>query len=122
MDETPKRRSRKQEIVPGVMTWQLLERIFNNYRLWQSIYQETLDGDLNINGMTLNFSDILEGVDQLPPRQKQALVLSCLENRKEAEVAQIMGFTKWSSQVGMYKRKALKTLCDNVWNKENYDG
>lgn len=118
MDEAPRRRSRKQEIVPGKMTWQLLEKILNNHHLWREVYQETLDSTLVINGMVLDYHDILEGIDRLPPRQREAVVLTCLENYKEADAARIMGFSKWSSQVGMYKRKALKTLCDNVWNKQ----
>ena len=100
------------------MTWQLLERILNNYHEWYEIYRYTLEPDLDINGMTINIMDILEGIDTLPPRQREAVVLTCLENRKEAEAARIMGFTKWSSQVGMYKRRALKSLCDNIWNSQ----
>lgn len=117
-DENPKRRSRKQEIVPGKMTWQLLERILNNYQLWHEVYVQTMNSTLYVNGMLLDFHDILTGIERLPPRQREAVVLTCIENRKEVEAAQIMGFTKWSSQVGMYKRKALKTLCDTVWNTE----
>jgi len=118
MDESPKRKTRKQELIPGKMTWQLLERILLNYHLWHEIYVTTMESDLNINGMVINFHDVLKGIDRLPPRQKEAIVLSCLEGRKEVDVARMMGFTKWSSQVGMYKRKALKTLCDTVWNEE----
>ena len=110
------RKSRKQEVIRGVMTWQLLERLLNNYYEWQAIYNETGDSDLQLlNGITVNFHDILNGINGLPPRQKEAVVLSCLENRKEVEVARIMGFENWSSPVGMYKRKALKTLCETVW-------
>jgi len=113
------RRSRKQEIVRGQMTWQILERLLNNYAEWQEVYRQTGNPELQLlNGITVNIYDILNGIDRLPPRQKQAVVLSCLENRKEVEVAKIMGFTKWSSQVGMYKRKALKTLCETVWKNE----
>ena len=118
MDESPKRKSRKQDLIPGKMTWQLLERILSNYHLWKEIYNTTLESDLNINGMTINIHDVLDGIDRLPPRQKEALVLSCFQGYKEVDVARIMGFTRWSSQVGMYKRKALKTLCDTIWNDE----
>lgn len=118
MSKPMERRSRKQELIPGKMTWQLLERILNNYQLWHEIYSKTMESTLQINGMTLDFHDILTGIEQLPPRQRQAVKLSCLENRKEVEVAKLMGFSKWSSQVGMYKRKALKTLCDTIWNEE----
>ena len=116
----PKRKSRKQEVIQGKITWQILERLLNNYWEWYEIYLTTGNPDLKLNnGVTVNIYDILKGIDRLPPRQKQAVVLSCLENRKEVEVAKIMGFTKWSSQVGMYKRKALKTLCETVWKAEN---
>ena len=120
-EELPKkRRSRKQEVIQGQMTWQILERLLNHYWEWHEIYISTGEADLHLpNGITVNYHDILKGIDKLPPRQRQAVVLSCLENRKEVEVAQIMGFKKWSSQVGMYKRKALKTLCDKIWNVEN---
>lgn len=114
------RKSRKQEVIQGQMTWQILERLLNNYMEWQEVYLDTGNPDLNLlNGVTVNIYDLMKGIDSLPPRQKQAVVLSCLENRKEVEVARIMGFQKWSSQVGMYKRKALKNLCETVW--KNYE-
>ena len=117
MDNTPnkpssnKRKTRVQEVIPGKMTWQILERLLNNYWEWKEIYRTTGNPELVLNnGVTVNIHDILDGIEKLPPRQKQAVVLSCLENRKEVEVARIMGFTKWSSQVGMYKRKALSQV------------
>ena len=113
------RKSRKQEIIRGQMTWQVLERVLNNYYEWRAVYATTGNPELQLlNSVTINIHDILNGIDKLPPSQKQAVILSCLENRKEVEVAKIMGFTKWSSQVGMYKRKALKTLCQTVWKDE----
>lgn len=115
-ENKPKRRSRKQEIVKGKMTWQVLERLLNNYWEWREAYRVSGNPDLQLlNGVTVNIHDVLKGIKDLPPRQKQAVVLSCLENRKEVEVARIMGFTKWSSPVGMYKRRALKNLCDTIW-------
>ena len=113
------RRSRKQEVIRGKITWQVLEGVLKNYYEWKAVCLTTGEYDLQlINGVTINFYDILDGIDKLPPRQKEAVILSCLENRKEVEVAEIMGFKKWSSQVGMYKRKALRTLCDTVWIEE----
>ena len=115
----PARRSRKQEVIRGKMTWQILERLLNNYWEWQEVYRTTGNPELQLlNGITVNIHDILNGIDKLPPRQKEAVVLSCLQNIKEVEAAKIMGFTRWSSQVGMYKRKALKTLCDTIWASE----
>lgn len=120
MDNIPKKRkSRVQTVVQGQMTWQILERLLNNYWEWHEVYRTTGNPELQlINGITVNIYDILNGIEKLPPRQKQAVVLSCLENRKEVDVAKIMGFTKWSSQVGMYKRKALTGLANKI-NKLN---
>lgn len=120
MDNIPKKRkSRVQTVVQGQMTWQILERLLNNYWEWHEVYRTTGNPELQlINGITVNIYDILNGIENLPPRQKQAVVLSCLENRKEVDVAKIMGFTKWSSQVGMYKRKALTGLANKI-NKLN---
>jgi DNA-directed RNA polymerase specialized sigma24 family protein len=125
VDNTPKkttpnkRKTRVQEVIPGKMTWQILERLLNNYWEWKEIYRTSGNPELLLNnGVTVNIHDILDGIEKLPPRQKQAVVLSCLENRKEVEVARIMGFTKWSSQVGMYKRKALSQVCNKI-NKLN---
>jgi DNA-directed RNA polymerase specialized sigma24 family protein len=85
------RKTRKQEVIRGEMTWQVLERILNNYGEWQEVYLKSGNPDLELlNGITVNIYDVLDGIDKLPPRQKQAVVLMCLENRKEMEVAKII--------------------------------
>ena len=118
-ENKPQRKSRKQEVIKGKMTWQILERLLNNYYDWKEAYRVSGNPDLQLlNGVTVNIHDVLKGIKELPPRQKQAVILSCLENKKEVEVAKIMGFTKWSSPVGMYKRRALKNLCDTLWAED----
>lgn len=118
-ENKPQRKSRKQEVIKGKMTWQILERLLNNYYEWKEAYRVSGNPDLQLlNGVTVNIHDVLKGIKELPPRQKQAVILSCLENKKEVEVAKIMGFTKWSSPVGMYKRRALKNLCDTLWAED----
>lgn len=115
-EEKKPRKSRVQEVVRGKITWQVLERLLNNYWEWYEVYLTTGNPELQLlNSVTVNIYDLKRGIDKLPPRQKQAVVLSCLENRKEVEVARMMGFEKWSGQVGMYKRKALQKLCDTIW-------
>jgi len=115
-DSAPKKRkSRVQEVVRGEMSWQILERLLNNYWEWREVLLTTGNAELHLpNGITVNIYDILEGIDKLPLRQRQAVVLSCLKNYKEVDVARMMGFTKWSAQVGSYKRKALKTIADKI--------
>ena len=71
------RKSRKQEVIRGKMTWQILERLLNNYWEWYEVYRASGNPELQLdNGVTVNIYDILKGIDRLPPRQKQAVVLS----------------------------------------------
>jgi DNA-directed RNA polymerase specialized sigma24 family protein len=115
----PKRKSRKEEILPGKMNWKILENILRNYYEFKALYEETGIYEITLdNGYVVNFHDILKGLDSLPPRQKQAVWLMCIEGRKEVEVAKIMGFERWSAPVGMYKRKALRTLVETRWKDE----
>lgn len=114
-----KRKSRKEEILPNSLNWKLLENILKNYYEFKALYEETGISEICLdNGFVVNYHDILEGLDSLPPRQKQAVWLMCIEGRKEVEVARIMGFEKWSSPVGMYKRKALRKLVQTKWQDQ----
>ena len=118
-NDQPKRKSRKEDIYPGQMNWKLLENIFRNYYEFKALYEETGIYEITLdNGYVVNFHDILKGIENLTPRQKEAVWLMCIEGRKEVEVAKIMGFEKWSAPVGMYKRKALRTLVETKWKKE----
>jgi len=44
----PKRKSRKQEVIQGKITWQILERLLNNYWEWYEIYLTTGKSDLKL--------------------------------------------------------------------------
>lgn len=102
------------------MTWQLLEGVLRNYAEWKSGWENgevsdelTLDG-----GIVVNLHEILEGLDSLPPRQREAIVLICLLNYREVDAARKMGLMKWSSQVGSYKRIGLRKIVDRYYPQE----
>jgi hypothetical protein len=106
----------------GVMTWQLLQNILKNFWEFRELYEQHGIEEIVVVGVTVNIHDVLQGISDLPPRQKEAVILMCLENRKEEEVARMMGFTRWSSQVGLYKRLGLTRICRKFWNNKFYNG
>jgi DNA-directed RNA polymerase specialized sigma24 family protein len=92
-----------------------MEKILRNFKEWQRVYQIKGDPDLELpNKITINILDfdLKTSFQLLSDAQREAIVLICLENRREIEAAQLMGFKKYSSQVGFLKRQGLKILAD----------
>ncbi len=117
----------------------LYGRVLKNYQLWVSMRES--DGIETIrlveDGIEYEFHymDIMEGLRILPPRQREAVWLMCVEDRPEAEVAKLMNFPKPVSPVQQYKNFGLARLIEyneadtdereelrkkaKRWNKEN---
>lgn len=94
------------------MNIQKLESILRSYFEFKSLYESRGFQEFTLDdGMTVNVHDVLKGIDELPPRQKQALVLTCLYGLREVDAAKIMKFpSQWSSPVSSYKKLALEKL------------
>jgi DNA-directed RNA polymerase specialized sigma24 family protein len=100
------------------MTPDRLERLIRHYPQFRALYESEGVEEIALDdGLVVNVHDVLRGVRGLPPRQMQALVLTCVKGLKEAEAAAIMGLTGRASPVGLYKKIALEKLCE-VWNRE----
>lgn len=107
---------RKYERTPEQEHWLLrrktLERILKNYATWRALYET--EGEavsvISAHGDEWHIFDVLDGLDELPPRQLEAIVLTCLEGRSELEAAKIMGFKKWSTPVQQYRNLGLNKL------------
>lgn len=92
-----------------------MEKILRNFEEWHRVYEVKGTSDLALpNKITINILDfdLSASFKLLSDPQNQAITLICLENRREIEAAQIMGFNKYSSQVGFLKRQGLKILAD----------
>lgn len=87
-----------------------LEKLLKNYQLWKSTAETEGVFTVVVDGDEYHLFDILYGIDQLPRRQRQALVLICLEDLREVDAARQMGFTKWSTPAQQYKNAALDRL------------
>lgn len=92
-----------------------MEKLLRNFKEWQRVYEIKGNPELTLpNKITLNLLDfdLDTSFQLLSNSQREAITLICLENRREIEAAQLMGFNKYSSQVGFLKRQGLKILAD----------
>ena len=104
------------------MTSYRLEAILRHYAEFRELYEQNGVEEITLeDGFVVNVHDVLRGIDELPKRQRTALILTCLFNLKEVEAAPIMGFTKWTSPVSSYKKLALEKLVKRWWTETGDD-
>lgn len=91
----------------------LLEALLKNWQSWRAILEDSGVETLVIGGEEWNFYDMLDGIKELPPRQKQALWLILIEDKRPVDVARVM-FSGSKRIVGemavQYKDDALAKL------------
>lgn len=99
----------------------LLEALLKNWQPWRAILEDNGVETLTIGGEEWNFYDMLDGIKELPPRQRQALWLILIEDKKPVEAARIM-FAGSKRIVGemavQYKNDALAKLIARHEQKE----
>lgn len=90
-------------------------RVLKKYAYWKSLVEAEGEQFATIKlpgGQEIHYMDVLEGFKVLPPRQRQAVWLMCVEDRSEAEVAQIMDFKNQITPVQQYKNFGLARLIE----------
>lgn len=91
----------------------ILEGLLKNWQSWRAILEDSGVETLVVGGEEWNFYDMLDGIRELPPRQKQALWLILIEDKRPVDVARIM-FAGSKRIVGemavQYKNDALDKL------------
>lgn len=68
----------------------LLEALLKNWQSWRAMLEDSGVETLMIGGEEWNFYDMLDGIRELPPRQKQALWLILIEDKRPVDVARAM--------------------------------
>lgn len=68
----------------------LLEALLKNWQQWRANLEDSGLETLTIGGEEWNFYDMLDGIRELPPRQKQALWLILIEDKRPVDVARVM--------------------------------
>jgi hypothetical protein len=70
----------------------IIERLLKNWQNWGSLVESEGLFSLTVDGEDYHYLDMLTGLNSLPPRQRQAVFLMCVEDRSEHDTARIMGF------------------------------
>lgn len=91
----------------------ILEGLLRNWQSWRAVLEDSGVETLVISGEEWNFYDLLDGIKELPPRQKQAVWLILIEDKRPVDVARAM-FAGSKRIVGemavQYKNDALAKL------------
>jgi hypothetical protein len=88
----------------------IFEGLLKNYYHWRAYVEQDGLYSITIEGECFSFFDLLDGIETLPLRQRQALWLICVEGLKEREAAELMGYTGSSTPAQMLKNEAIKKL------------
>jgi DNA-directed RNA polymerase specialized sigma24 family protein len=87
-------------------------RILKNFATWQSLVESAGLHTITVKGEDYHYLDILEAFSVLPPRQREAVWLMCVEDLSEVDVAKKMGFTTWPTPVQQYKNYGLGRMME----------
>jgi hypothetical protein len=68
----------------------ILEGLLRNWQRWRSMLEDSGVETIVIGGEEWNFYDMLDGIEDLAPRQKQALWLILIEDKRPVDVARTM--------------------------------
>lgn len=113
-------RKREQEKAKRIA---VLEGLLKNWQSWRAILEDSGIETLVVNGEEWNFYDMLDGIKDLAPREREALWLILIEDKRPVDVARRM-FAGSKRVVGemavQYKDEALIKLL--AWREKKKEG
>jgi hypothetical protein len=101
---------------PAIFTVAQLRSVLKNYLSMRSLYEAGGTDTFTLWGTEICVHDVLRGIENLPRRWRQAVVLVCLEDRTTAEAAVLMGLNS-PAVVATYCRRGLVSLINSEWRK-----
>lgn len=91
----------------------LIERILKNWQSWGALVQSQGLFTIVVEGEEYHYYDMLKGLSALPPRQREAVWLMCVQDLSEIATAKRMGFENTVvTPVQQYKSYGLSRLVD----------
>lgn len=85
--------------------------------LEHSYWYKDENGEKKKDTVSISFWDLQRGISELAPRKREALFHNVILDKKQWEVAEIMGITTVS--VGQYVRSACETLSLRYFDQED---
>lgn len=94
----------------------ILREVFRNYSVFEALVTQQGKYDIEHQGLTINFLDLQGSLEKLSKRKKEAVFYNVILDKKQKEVAEIMGITTVS--VGQYVEQAMIQLSKELWGEE----
>jgi len=107
---------KKKEQDETLQNHKVMRELYRNYMQFQEYVRATGNHAISHRGLTISFHDLGMGLNDLSPRKKEAFYLNVILDKKQKDVAEIMGITTVS--VGQYVESASKQLAD-IYFKES---
>lgn len=108
---------RKKVEQEPIQKHKVMRELYRNYLQVQEYVRATGEHTLTHRGLTLSFFDLGKGLSELSPRKKEAFYLNVILDKKQKDVAEIMGITTVS--VGQYVEAAARQLAEIYFEEED---
>jgi DNA-directed RNA polymerase specialized sigma24 family protein len=99
------------------LTVSVLRELFRHYQAFRALYEtEGIDTVVGPEGDEFSLWDVqylARQLHRLPPRQREAIQLCLIENKKESDAAVLMGVSV-TNPVAMYATEGLKKIVELV--------
>lgn len=86
----------------------------NDHIIEHSYLVRTVDGRIKKVTMSFSYWDLHRGIKELPPRKKEALYYNIILDKKQKEVAELMGISPVSA--GQYCDLGLKAIVNQFYD------
>ena len=101
----------KKKVDPSIVQpHKVMRELYRNYMQFREYVRASGVYTLEHKGLTISFYDLGKGLNNLSPLKKEAFYLNVILDKKQKDVAEIMGITTVS--VGQYVEAASRQLAE----------
>ena len=98
-----------------VLRHRLLREVVRHFSEFQELCSHSGDWEIEHRGIRINFLDLQNAFKDLSPRKKEAIKWNVVYDKKQIEVAEIMGITTVS--VGQYVEAGMSQVAARVFSE-----
>ena len=104
------RKSKKKLPADPISRHKVMRELYRNYMQFREYVRTTGEYVIEYKDVAISFYDLGKGLNDLSPRKKEAFYLNVILDKKQKDVAEIMGITTVS--VGQYVEAASRQLAE----------
>jgi len=102
--------------MPGVEKHRVLREVIRHYPEFRAHCTQTGKWDVEHKGLRINFLDLNDCLKGLSARKKEAVFWNVIMDKKQKDVAEIMGITTGS--VNQYVEQGMLQIAAALWPEE----